>query len=81
MKLQQHRYLSNGRCMFIKLKRLTVIAEVREGKKRIERRERTFTDESQEIRMYKEACKTLFPAFRNGTLVLTNEQLARNSRE
>lgn len=76
----QHRYHRNGRSMFIWLKGLTVIAEVREGKKVIERRERTFTDEQHAERMYRAACKTLFPAFTRGYLVLTSEQLAENSR-
>lgn len=81
MRRKQHRYLSNGKCMFIWLKGLTVIAEVREGKKIIERRERVFTEEQHAERMYKAACKTLFPAFQKGTLVLANEQLEKNSRE
>ena len=81
MRLQQHRYLDNGRCMFIKLRGLTVIAEVREGKRIIERREKILTEEQHAMRMYKEACKVLFPAFRNGTLVLADEQLADDSRK
>ena len=76
---QQHRYY-NGRSMFIRLKGLTVIAEVREGRKIIESHERTFTTEKRAERMYKEACKTLFPAFTHDYLVLTSEQLAEDNR-